>query len=187
MHSESVVRTSVSVAIKLAVTTWVIGCMSASEPTHAVDVIDDTVYVPNPKFDWDARVKQTVVAEDQMITLVVHSARDCIYCARWKGALGGEGSFRSWAKDHPREQLIVVERAALSSSEAPEDYPQELGWLSERYKKDQRLKPGTPTFEIFVEQNLVLRAYGLYSWDDKVFPAIKALESRRESANESRK
>ncbi|KXU84576.1 hypothetical protein CR51_41190 [Caballeronia megalochromosomata] len=147
--------------------------------THAVDTVDDTVYVPNPRYDWDARVRQTQVSEGEMITLVVHSAKDCIFCARWKGPLSDERKFRAWSGVHPGTRLFIVERAAIASNETPEDYPQDLAWLSERYQKNQRLKPSTPTFEIYVAHDLVFRSHGLSSWDEKAFPAIRDLDSRR--------
>lgn len=171
--------TSATEAVKCVLAVLLIAIVMAPSLTRAVDEIDDTVYVPNPKFDWSARVSQTTVAKGETITLVVHSAKDCIFCARWRGPLAGEGRFKSWSKDHPGTRLVVVERAAISSNEALGDYPQDLRWLAERYETDQRLKPATPTFELFVAQNLVYRSHGLYTWDDKVFPAIKDLDGRR--------
>ncbi|SAL87487.1 hypothetical protein AWB68_08421 [Caballeronia choica] len=171
--------TSATDAVKRVLAASLIAMVMAPDIALAVDEVDDTVYVPNPKYDWAARVRQTTVAEGETITLVVHSTRDCIFCACWEGPLAGEGRFESWSKAHPGTRLIVVERSAISSNETPEDYPQELHWLAKRYEKDQRLRPTTPTFEIFVAQNLVFRSRGLYSWEDKAFPAIKDLDGRR--------
>ncbi|SPB18946.1 hypothetical protein NOV72_06151 [Caballeronia novacaledonica] len=126
-----------------------------------------------------SKARDVWVAEDEVITLVVHSAPDCKYCVRWKGPFAGEGHFKSWARTHPGTQLFIVERASIASNEKPEDYPQELRWLSEQNQKAQRLRPGTPMFEVFVAQNLVLRSYGLDSWDEDVFPAVKDLDARR--------
>ncbi|WP_250517948.1 hypothetical protein [Caballeronia sp. INDeC2] len=125
------------------------------------------------------KVSHTSVAEGQVITLVVHSAPDCKYCARWKGPSAGAERFKVWARTHPGTQLFIVERASIASNETPADYPQELRWLSEQNQKDQRLRPGTPMFEVFVARSLVLRTYGLDSWDDDVFPAIRDLDARR--------
>ncbi|SAK91527.1 hypothetical protein AWB79_06708 [Caballeronia hypogeia] len=123
--------------------------------------------------------KQIAVAEGETITLVMHSARDCKYCVRWKGHFAGQGNFEAWARRHPGTRLFIVERASIASNETPADYPPELAWLSERYRRDGRVRPGTPAFEVFVARNLVLRSYGLAAWDDEVFPAIKNLDARR--------
>ena len=182
--------TFLSGAVKLASATLLVVLVMAPAVTQAVDEVDkvdDTVYVPSPKYDWNTRVNQATVAESDTITLVVHSARDCSFCARWKGPLGGEGRFRSWSSAHPGTRLVIVERAAISSSETPGDYPQDLKWLSDQYQKDNRLRPGTPTFEVFVAQNLVFRSYGLHSWDEKAFPAVKDLDSRRLRSGENAK
>ncbi|CAL8480144.1 hypothetical protein [Caballeronia sp. S22] len=133
-----------------------------------------------------AKVSRTTIAEGDVITLVVHSAPDCKYCVRWMGPFAGQGHFKSWARTHPGAQLFIVERASIASNETPDDYPQALRWLSEQNRKEQRLHPGTPMFEVFVAQNLIVRSYGLDSWDDEVFPAIKDLDARRSHLGASR-
>ncbi|SAK98624.1 hypothetical protein AWB77_05870 [Caballeronia fortuita] len=124
-------------------------------------------------------IGQTTVADGQIIEVVVHSARDCKYCARWKGPVAGEARFNAWASTHPGAQLHIVERASIKSEETADDYPRELQWLAQDNQKAQRMRPGTPMFEVFVAHNLVLRKYGLDSWDDEVFPAVKELDARR--------
>jgi thioredoxin-related protein len=135
-----------------------------------------------PKTDWAERLREATVKEGQPILLVVHSAKDCVYCARWKGALGGKGDFESWAKDHPDVHLIIVEREAIASAEHAEDYPQTLQWLYERNEERAHLQPGTPMFEVFVVRKMVWRSYGYQSWARDVFPALKDLDQRRTSA-----
>lgn len=153
--------------------------LAAPHAVRAVDPVDDTVYVPNPKTDWTARVAQTPVGETEPIVLVVHAAKDCIWCARWRGFLAGEGKFKSWAKAHPGADLYIIDRPSIASSESSDDYPQELRWLLNDLQTSNNLRLGTPTFEIYVSRTRVMRSYGLYSWDEKVFPAIKVLDSHR--------
>jgi hypothetical protein len=172
-------RNSMSVTVKWVLATLFVALVMVLVNAHVPDEVRSAVPAPKPKDVWAANVSHTTLAEGEVIELVVHSAPDCKYCVRWKGPFAGEGHFKSWARTHPGAQLFIVERASIASNEAPDDYPRELQWLSEQNQKDQRLHPGTPMFEIFVARNLVLRSYGLDSWDDAVFPAIKDLDARR--------
>lgn len=180
-----IMRIVVNAALKCVLATLPMILAAMPVNARAADEADSAVQASKPKVDWAAKVSQTTVAEGEIITLVVHSARDCKYCVRWMGPFAGEGHFKSWARSHPGSRLFIVERDAIASNEAPEDYPPDLRWLSERYQKDQRVHPATPMFEVFVTRNLVMRSYGLYSWDDKVFPAIKDLDARRSHAGAS--
>jgi hypothetical protein len=134
-----------------------------------------------PKTDWAERLREATVKEGQPILLVVHSAKDCVYCARWKGSLGGKGDFESWAKDHPDVHLIIVEREAIASAEHAEDYPETLQWLYKRNEERTQLQPGTPMLEVFVVKKMVWRSYGYQSWARDVFSALKDLDQRRTS------
>jgi hypothetical protein len=172
-------RNSMNAAVKCLLAMLLAALVVMLVNARVPDDVRSAVPAPEPKDIRAARVSQTTVAAGEVITLVVHSAPDCKYCARWKGPLAGEGHFKSWARTHPGTQLFIVERASIASNETPADYPQDLHWLSEQSQKEQRLRPGTPMFEVFVARKLVLRTYGLDSWNDDVFPAIKDLDARR--------
>ncbi|MGF6775175.1 hypothetical protein [Paraburkholderia sp. GAS334] len=135
-----------------------------------------------PKTDWAERLREATVKEGQPILLVVHSAKDCVYCTRWKGSLGGKGEFESWAQNRPDVHLVIVERGAIASAERAEDYPDTMQWLFKRNVERTQLQPGTPMFEVFVVKKMVWRSYGYHSWARDVFPALKDLDSRRSSA-----
>lgn len=132
-----------------------------------------------PKPDWANRIRQAKVHKGEPIVLIVHSAKDCVFCRRWEGSLGGKGDFESWAKTHPDVHLFIVEREAIAVPEAIDNYPPVVQWLFERRQQLGNLSPGTPTFEIFVRRKILWRSYGLHSWDRDVFPALKDLDSRR--------
>lgn len=138
--------------------------------------------VSKSRTDWAERLRAATVKEGQPILLVMHSAKDCIYCARWKGSLGGKGEFESWAQSRPDVHLIIVERDAIAGAERAEDYPDTLQWLYRRHQERAQLQPGTPMFEVFVVRKMVWRSYGYQSWARDVFPALKDLEQRRTSA-----
>ena len=72
--------------------------------------------VSKSRTDWAERLRAATVKEGQPILLVMHSAKDCIYCARWKGSLGGKGEFESWAQSRPDVHLIIVERDAIAGA-----------------------------------------------------------------------
>lgn len=134
---------------------------------------------PSPKLSWADRIRQAKVRKGEPIVLIVHSAKDCVYCQRWKGSLGGKGDFESWAKTHPDVHLFIVEREAIAVPETIDSYPPVVQWLFERRQRLGNLSPGTPTFEIFVRRNIIWKSYGLHSWDRDAFPALKDLDSRR--------
>ncbi|NPT61929.1 hypothetical protein [Paraburkholderia elongata] len=132
-----------------------------------------------PKLNWADRVRQAKVREGEPIVLIVHSAKDCVFCRRWEGSLGGKGDFESWAKTHPDVHLFIVEREAIAVPETLDSYPPVVQWLFERRQRLDKLSPGTPTFEIFVRRKIIWQSYGVHSWDRDVFPALKDLDSRR--------
>lgn len=138
--------------------------------------------ISRPKIDWAERVRQAQIHEGEPLLLVMHSAKDCKYCARWKGLLGGKPEYESWIKSHPDDHLIIVEREAMASIEEAVDYPEDLRWLFERKQQRGNIKPETPTFEIVLGQKVLWRSAGYRSWDQDVFPAIKDLDSRRLAA-----
>ncbi|WP_164462858.1 MULTISPECIES: hypothetical protein [Burkholderia cepacia complex] len=138
---------------------------------------------PPPKLSWADRIRQAKVRKGEPIVLIVHSAKDCVYCQRWEGSLGGKGDFESWAKTHPDVHLFIVEREAIAAPETIDSYPPVVQWLFERRQRLGNLSPGTPTFEIFVRRNIVWKSYGLHSWDRDAFPALKDLDSRRVSSD----
>ncbi|SAK97941.1 hypothetical protein AWB76_07471 [Caballeronia temeraria] len=179
-------RNAMSGTVKWLLPTLLVALVMVFVSASIPDEVQSAVQAPKSKDVRAAKVSHTTVTDGQVIELVVHSARDCKYCVRWKGPFAGEGHFKSWARSHPGAQLFIVERASIASNEALEDYPRDLQWLAEQNQKDQRLRPGTPMFEVFVERNLVLRSYGLDSWDDEVFPAIKDLDARRSHREASR-
>jgi hypothetical protein len=164
---------------KCAILASLVGLFAAAHIAYPAETADTLVDAPKPKIDWTERINKTTVLEGEPILLVMHSARDCIYCSRWKGFLGGEGEFNRWAKTHPGARLFIVERGAIASDETPEDYADEIRWLAKRNETNQNLRPGTPSFEIFVARKIVYRSYGYAAWSNKVFPAIKTLDSRR--------
>lgn len=152
---------------------------------HADDEAESASGTPpasKSKTDWAERLREATVKEGQPILLVVHSAKDCVYCARWKGALGGKGEFESWAQNRPDVHLIIVEREAIAGAERADDYPDTLQWLYKRHQEKTQLQPGTPMFEVFVVRKMVWRSYGYHSWARDVFPALKDLDQRRASA-----
>lgn len=132
-----------------------------------------------PKLDWADRVRQAKVYQGEPIVLIVHSAKDCVFCRRWEGSLGGKGEFESWAKTHPDVHLFIVERDAIALPETVDSYPPTVQWLFGRRQQLNRLAPGTPTFEIFVRRKILWQSYGLGSWERDVFPALKDLDGRR--------
>lgn len=87
---------------------------------------------PSPKLSWADRIRQAKVRKGEPIVLIVHSAKDCVYCQRWKGSLGGKGDFESWAKTHPDVHLFIVEREAIAVPETIDSYPPVVQWLFER-------------------------------------------------------
>ncbi|WP_321798345.1 hypothetical protein [Caballeronia sp. J97] len=179
-------RNSMSVTVKWMFASLLAALVVVFVGARVTDDVHGAVESPGAKDVRAAKVRQTTVTAGDVIELVVHSARDCKYCVRWMGPFAGEGHFKSWARDHPGSQLFIVERASIASNETPEDYPQHLRWLADQNQKAQRLHPGTPMFEIYIARNLVLRSYGLDSWDDEVFPAIKDLDARRSHGSASR-
>lgn len=129
--------------------------------------------------DWAEAVRQTEIYKDEPLLLIMHSAKDCEWCARWKGFLGGKHDFESWAQNHPGDRLVIVERSAIAATEVSDDYPDELQWLYQRNLRRGHLKSRTPMFEVVVGKHVVWHWPGYYSWDKAVFPAIKDLDSRR--------
>ncbi|WP_128842743.1 hypothetical protein [Burkholderia catarinensis] len=134
---------------------------------------------PQPKVTWADRIREADVHEREPIVLIVHAAKDCVFCQRWEGSLGGKGEFESWAKTHPDVHLFIVERDAIAAAETIDNYPPIVRWLFERRRRLEKLSPPTPTFEIFVRRKILWQSYGLGSWDRSVFPALKDLDSRR--------
>lgn len=134
---------------------------------------------PQSKLTWADRVRDADVHEREPIVLIVHSAKDCVFCQRWEGSLGGKGEFESWARTHPDVHLFIVERDAIAAPETVDNYPPIVRWLFERRQRLEKLSPPTPTFEIFVRRKILWQSYGLGSWDRSVFPALKDLDSRR--------
>jgi hypothetical protein len=132
-----------------------------------------------PKVNWAERVREAKVQPGEPINLIVHTAKDCVFCKRWESSLGGKGDFESWAKTHPDVHLFIVEREAIAVSETIDSYPPDVQWLFERRQRADRLKLITPTFEIFVRRKMVYKSNGLRSWDESAFPALKDLDSRR--------
>jgi hypothetical protein len=134
---------------------------------------------PQTKVAWADRIREAKVQEGEPITLIVHTAKDCVFCRRWEGSLGGKGDFESWAKTHPDVHLFIVEREAIAVPETVDSYPPDVQWLFERRQRKDKLSPITPTFEIFVRRKIVFKSNGLRSWDQDLFPALKDLDSRR--------
>ena len=168
-------------------TVWMVLLMLLAPPTFAQTddgntASDASVPASKPKMDWKERLREATVMEGQPVLLVVHSAKDCIYCTRWKGSLGGKGEFESWAQTHPDVHLVIVDRQAIASAEVAEDYPDSVQWLFKRNQQRGNLQPGTPLFEIVVAHKTVWRSYGYHSWDRDVFPAIKDLDGRRSAS-----
>ncbi|MGF6634774.1 hypothetical protein OKW39_001925 [Paraburkholderia sp. MM6662-R1] len=140
---------------------------------------------PQSTTDWNQRVSGATVKQDDPLVLVIHSARDCTWCARWMGFLGGKHDFESWAQGRSNVGLLVVERDAIAGVETSANYPPEAQWMFEWARHIGNLKPRTPTFEIYVGRTVVWRSAGYYSWARSVFPALKELEGRRAAADES--
>ena len=178
MTLRKLVRFSVGAALTGMLPALVFPCIAA-----AADEADTSVgrSVPEspPKVDWADRVREAKVRQGEPIMLIVHSAKDCIFCRRWEGSLGGQGDFESWAKTHPDAHLFIVEREAVAVPETVDSYPPQVQWLFERRQQLDKLSPRTPTFEIFVKRKIVWRSSGLHSWERDVFPALKDLDSRR--------
>lgn len=131
------------------------------------------------KVNWADRIREAKVQEGEPINLIVHTAKDCVFCKRWESPLGGKGDFESWAKTHPDVHLFIVEREAIAVPETIDSYPSDVQWLFERRQRAERLKLITPTFEIFVKRKMVFKSNGLRSWDETAFPALKDLDGRR--------
>lgn len=148
------------------------------------DYSEQSAPAPQPKTDWAERINRTTVKRDDLILLVVHSARDCTWCARWMGLLGGKAEFEKWAQSHKNVGLLVVEREAIATNETPEIYPQDARWVYDWARHIGTLSPRTPTFQIYVGRKVVWTSAGYYSWDRSVFPALKELDSRRAVAIE---
>jgi hypothetical protein len=134
---------------------------------------------PQTKVAWGDRIREAKVQEGEPINLIVHTAKDCVFCRRWEGSLGGKGDFESWAKTHPDVHLFIVEREAIAVPETVDSYPPKVQWLFERRQRKDKLSPITPTFEIFVRRKIVFKSNGLRSWDQDLFPALKDLDGRR--------
>ncbi|WP_322041859.1 hypothetical protein [Paraburkholderia sp. J67] len=145
----------------------------------ADDQADVNAAASQPKLSWADQVREAKVQQGEPINLIVHTAKDCVYCKRWEGSLGGKGDFESWAKTHPDVHLFIVERDAIAFPETIDNYPPDIQWLFERRQRADRLKLFTPTFEIFVRRKMVFKSNGLRSWDEVAFPALKDLDSRR--------
>lgn len=166
-------------------TVWVLASLMLATPHMALasDESDASVgksaFEPQPKVTWADRIRAADVHEHEPIVLIVHAAKDCVYCQRWAGSLGGKGEFESWANAHPDVHLFIVERDTIASAETVDDYPPIVRWLFERRQRLEKLSPPTPTFEIFVRRKILWQSYGLGSWDRSVFPALKDLDSRR--------
>jgi hypothetical protein len=142
--------------------------------------IDESVAIRRG-IDWDKRLAEAVPRKNQPLYVIVHSARDCHFCQRWKGGLGvgGPAEFREWAKDHPLAKLAIVERDNIDGVETEDRYPPELMLFYEKRKESGSLRTGVPLFEIALGRRVIHRAYGFSSWRRSVFDAVKLVESRR--------
>ncbi|MDE1182419.1 hypothetical protein [Paraburkholderia sp.] len=150
--------------------------------TTATATANTTTTASQALTTWTQRLHDASVQQGQPVVLVVHLARDCLYCRRWQATFGGEGDFKKYAKTHPDVRMIVIDRATLSRPEIAEDYPEEVRWLYSKNEQHDALQPGTPLFEVYVAQTPVWRSYGIASWDTAVMPAVKDLDNRRTTA-----
>ncbi|CAD6542780.1 hypothetical protein LMG27952_03937 [Paraburkholderia hiiakae] len=171
------VRLSACFALALLSLTLVLPnvCVADDEP-------DTSTTEPQTKVNWADRIREAKVQKGEPINLIVHTAKDCVFCRRWEGSLGGKGDFESWAKTHPDVHLFIVEREAIAFPETVDNYPPDVQWLFERRQRADKLKLITPTFEIFVRRKMVFKSNGLRSWDQIAFPSLKDLDSRRSAS-----
>jgi hypothetical protein len=167
------------VAVALTSLSLILAAPHAALADDAPDASAGTSTPDQPgKVNWADEVRAAQVRPGEPINLIVHTAKDCVYCKRWEGSLGGKGDFDSWAKTHPDVHIYIVEREAIAQSEKIENYPPDIQWLYERRERKDKLKPMTPTFDIFTKRTIVWHSAGLRSWD-QVFTSVKDLDSRR--------
>lgn len=115
------------------------------------------------------------------IILVVFSAKDCGFCMRWKGSLGGRGDLERWP-DKEQIRYYIVEKDTLALPFLPEHFPADLDWLWRRLER-KNAKLGVPSFRIFVDRKRIANEYGYSSWDTKIFPLLKELVDKKKKGD----
>ncbi|MGB6009257.1 hypothetical protein [Castellaniella sp.] len=133
----------------------------------------------NGKVDFAARLARARVGPDDTVIVLVHSAKDCVFCQRWKGSLGGRGELEQYVGAHPGVQFHIVERPTIAESEARGLYPESLVWLYDKRDDKGRKRAAVPSYDVIVRHKVVWHALGYSAWDKTVFPAIRDLDARR--------
>ena len=119
------------------------------------------------------------VTKDSELLLVLWTANDCTYCARWKGSLGGKGDLQNWS-GYKKITYREVERPFISSGLAAEHFPADLKWLFDRRAESGKLRTGViPAWTIYVDKEEAGQANGTKNWDKVIFPLLKELVAEK--------
>lgn len=129
---------------------------------------------------WQMRIAKARPAADETLYLLVHSARDCGWCTKWKQDPAGLGVAKKLVDDFPGLRVFIVERRSLQEPERRNQYHPDLAFEFERREAAGALTPGVPAFELFLGGQAVFRGGGVDSWSTRVVPAIVRIEQQRE-------
>lgn len=130
--------------------------------------------------NWQLRIAQARPKADETLYVVMHSAKDCGWCQKWKREPSGLAAAKKVVDTYPNVRFFIVERDALDAKERSNQYPVDLRSEYERRAAADDLDPAVPMFEIFLRNEVYYRASGLGLWLDRVIPAIRLIESHRE-------
>jgi hypothetical protein len=117
------------------------------------------------------------------IQLVYLGAGDCMFCRRWEGPLGYEGSFRRGPAARVVE-LLKIERTTFLAPQAMADLPAEIRALDK--PNDRRvasLMSAAPAWLVILDGRLVLARRGLSNWKKEVEPFVEKLAAAKETSS----
>ncbi|MFC4298152.1 hypothetical protein ACFO0J_08895 [Castellaniella hirudinis] len=135
------------------------------------------------KVDFADRLARARVGPDDEVVVLVHSAKDCVFCQRWKGSLGGQGEIARYADTHPGVRYYVVERSRIADAETGDLYPGALAWLYDKRAGKGKANLAVPSYDVIVRHKVVWHAFGYSAWDKTVLPAVRSLDDRRSVGN----
>lgn len=138
----------------------------------------------------DSAVGRTIERADLLrvtatsrIQLVYLGAGDCMFCRRWEGPLGYEGSFRR-GRAAQQVEVIKIERTTFLAPQAMSELPAEIRALDK--PNDRRLASlmaSAPAWLVILDGRLVLARRGLSNWKKEVEPFVEKLATAKEASS----
>jgi hypothetical protein len=75
-----------------------------------------------------------------------------------------------------RTSYFTIKRPLTGTPPAASTYPEELAWLRDIIERNPKsLKLGVPAWNIYINRKRAGGWWGTKSWDEKIFPEMKAI------------